>query len=194
MSLRSAIVLAALTLFAAPQARAQVRGFSDEWAAIAFSPSTGKVGMGWKSPFKGLVEQAALAKCDAKDAEIVANVSPGWAVLVISEDNKFAAVTAHNGTWKPLYEQAKRDLRKYTKKRAVRAIVVCSGDFKPLDFDIPVPPPALYKAGQEVSAWWNGKWYDASVTAVDEGKYKITYAGYDSKWDEWVGADRLKAR
>ncbi len=49
-----------------------------------------------------------------------------------------------------------------------------------------------YSAGQKVQVEWNGSWFDASILAVNGDQYHITYDGYDSSWDEWVGTDRIK--
>lgn len=38
-----------------------------------------------------------------------------------------------------------------------------------------------------------GQWYVAQILAVEDGKYRVHYSGWDSKWDEWVGAEKLRA-
>lgn len=49
---------------------------------------------------------------------------------------------------------------------------------------------ALCRVNDQVSVAWKGKWYDATVLKHNPTACLITYAGYDSSWDEWVGADR----
>ena len=49
-----------------------------------------------------------------------------------------------------------------------------------------------YKVGTKVEILWSGSWYKGSVIEVKESKYKITYEGWSSSWDEWVGKDRLR--
>ncbi len=39
---------------------------------------------------------------------------------------------------------------------------------------------------------WEGEWYPAHVLQTKGDKYYITYVGYDSSWDEWVGKDRIR--
>ena len=40
--------------------------------------------------------------------------------------------------------------------------------------------------GEQLRVEWNGAWYDARIVDVDGDRYRITYDGYDSSWDEWV--------
>ena len=49
-----------------------------------------------------------------------------------------------------------------------------------------------YKKGTKVEILWSGSWYKGSVIDVKEAQYKITYEGWSSSWDEWVGKDRLR--
>lgn len=53
---------------------------------------------------------------------------------------------------------------------------------------------ATYRAGEVVDVEWKGKWYEGKILEAKEGRYKIHYVGWDKKWDEWVGADRLRTR
>lgn len=55
-----------------------------------------------------------------------------------------------------------------------------------------------YKPGQNVKVEWNGTWWDALVREINtdvisEKKYLIHYVGFDSSWDEWVDASRIKS-
>lgn len=53
---------------------------------------------------------------------------------------------------------------------------------------------ALCKVGDQLQVHWGSKWWPARVTAVNAAgnKCKIHYKGYEHKWDEWVGADRIR--
>ncbi|WP_207493273.1 agenet domain-containing protein [Aridibaculum aurantiacum] len=50
-----------------------------------------------------------------------------------------------------------------------------------------------FNAGSSVEIYWSGSWYKGKVNEVKDGKYKISYDGWSSTWDEWVGTDRLRA-
>ena len=39
----------------------------------------------------------------------------------------------------------------------------------------------------------DGKWYVSQILAVKDGKYRVHYLGWDPKWDEWVGPEKLRA-
>ena len=46
--------------------------------------------------------------------------------------------------------------------------------------------------GQRGKVLWQGKWYSAKVLNTSGSQCYITYEGYDSSWDEWVGPDRFR--
>ncbi|MCF4967731.1 agenet domain-containing protein [Nostoc sp. CMAA1605] len=50
---------------------------------------------------------------------------------------------------------------------------------------------ALFKAGDSARILWRGKWYDGKILEVRSNRYKVTYTGYDSSWDEWVEPARV---
>jgi hypothetical protein len=54
--------------------------------------------------------------------------------------------------------------------------------------------PAIveYPAGSTVEVIWKRKWYPAKVVSVERGVHLIHYVDYDSDWDEWVGAERIR--
>jgi hypothetical protein len=54
----------------------------------------------------------------------------------------------------------------------------------------PAPAPAGAKAAVEVQ--WGGSWYAAEVLRVGGGLTRIHYVGWDSSWDEWVPAGRIR--
>lgn len=49
-----------------------------------------------------------------------------------------------------------------------------------------------YSVGDGVKVEWNGRWYQAKVMEKKADRYKITYLGWDSRWDEWVTPARMK--
>jgi len=54
----------------------------------------------------------------------------------------------------------------------------------------PVAAPARAKAAVEVE--WGGSWFAAEVLRVNGGLTLIHYTGWDSSWDEWVPAGRIR--
>jgi hypothetical protein len=188
----AAVAVAAVTLAGLQSTPVHAQKiYTDAWVAVALSPKTGQWASAWNGAFPGIAEQQALKACNAKDAEIVASYQGGWVVMALAEDNTFACVggraaTGDSRDWKPLAEQALKDLRKFTTKKATQVVVFASGTVEPLAYT----PPA-YQAGDAVRAKWNGEWYDARVLEVKTGQYRITYVGYGSNYDEWVGEDRL---
>lgn len=53
---------------------------------------------------------------------------------------------------------------------------------------------AAFQRGSQVRVEWQGEWWDATVLEVRGGYYYITYDGYESNWDEWVGPSRISRR
>jgi hypothetical protein len=49
----------------------------------------------------------------------------------------------------------------------------------------------VYPVGQKVDVEWEGKYYPATITAVDDAFMYIHYEGYDNTYDEWVMYDRI---
>ena len=56
------------------------------FAAIAYSPSTGKYGYSYNLRSRAAAEQAALQKCEAADARIVTWVNKGFIALALGSD------------------------------------------------------------------------------------------------------------
>lgn len=59
----------------------------------------------------------------------------------------------------------------------------------------PAAPPLVgpYQRGDLLTAQdQQGKWYRAEILDEKEGRYKVHYNGWDSKWDEWVPPAKLK--
>ncbi|MCC6625525.1 MAG: hypothetical protein IT385_30075 [Deltaproteobacteria bacterium] len=44
----------------------------------------------------------------------------------------------------------------------------------------------------QVSIQWGGSWYPGRVMKIEGGRYLVTYDGWSSTFDEWVGAERLR--
>lgn len=55
----------------------------------------------------------------------------------------------------------------------------------------PAEAPAL-KAGDAVQVAWKGRWWKASVLAVDGTRTRVHYDNWGSNWDEWVGPERIR--
>ena len=49
-----------------------------------------------------------------------------------------------------------------------------------------------YPAGSTVEVIWKREWYPARVMSVERGVHLIHYRDYDERWDEWVGAERIR--
>ena len=47
---------------------------------------------------------------------------------------------------------------------------------------------------QRVLVEWQGSYWEAEVIDERDGRFLVTYVGWDSSWDEWVTASRLRGR
>lgn len=45
-----------------------------------------------------------------------------------------------------------------------------------------------------VQVEWGNAWWDAEILEARGDRYLITYTGWSSSWDEWVGPERIRAR
>ncbi len=54
--------------------------------------------------------------------------------------------------------------------------------------------PGGFSVGETVEALWSGSWYDAKILKKKPGQYFITYPGYSSSWDQWIGGDKLRKK
>lgn len=52
---------------------------------------------------------------------------------------------------------------------------------------------AQYNVGDKVEVEERGKWYLSSVLKVEGDKFFIHYEGYSSKYDLWVGSERIRS-
>jgi TPR repeat protein len=58
----------------------------NSYAAIAYSPSTGKYAYSYDLRSRAAAEKAALEKCNVPDARVVCWVNRGWAALALGDD------------------------------------------------------------------------------------------------------------
>lgn len=135
-TLVATFVLSALTLGFCPAPTAQadeIKIDPDKYAAIAFSPKTGKYGYAWNHNTREAAEKAALAEVKADDAKNLTWVKYGWAVLVIADDGAygFDCTYGDGATDGATVEKAIKQLRKYSEAKIVTTVIVCSGDVKP---------------------------------------------------------------
>lgn len=70
----------------------------------------------------------------------------------------------------------------------VEAEILSANHFDEPENDEPFPVTSL------VEVEWEGEWYNAQVLKIEENSYYITYLDYDSSWDEWVNASRIRKR
>ncbi|HEV7402822.1 MAG TPA: Tudor-knot domain-containing protein [Chthoniobacteraceae bacterium] len=62
----------------------------------------------------------------------------------------------------------------------------------PRDFVFaPVAGPAA-RVGETCEARWQGKWYQAEILAAHDGKYQVTWPGWDKSYDSWVAPEDLR--
>ena len=72
-----------------------------------------------------------------------------------------------------------------------------SENFELLKPPAPTPPPQNRpainpKVGELVEVLSIGRWETARVLEARNGQYLIHYEGLDSRWDEWVGPERMR--
>lgn len=48
-----------------------------------------------------------------------------------------------------------------------------------------------WPVGAVLDVSWQSEVYKARVTAVDDGFMRVTYPGYEPRWDEWISATRV---
>ena len=135
-TLRNALVLSVLTLAGltvpAPHARADVTIDFDTYAAVAYSPATGKYGYAWNHRSRYLAERAALSKCPAADARVVGWVKGGWLVLAVGDNNAYGTGWEY-GVGATNVDAYKRALRQCLARanKVVTVVVLCSGNVAP---------------------------------------------------------------
>jgi hypothetical protein len=104
----------------------------DTYAAVAFSPSTGKYGYAWNYRSRSAAEQVALSQCKAADAKIVGWVKGGWLALAIGEENAYGVAWEY-GDGAANTDAVKRALQNLSKQNDKPAVLIClcSGDVPP---------------------------------------------------------------
>jgi hypothetical protein len=50
------------------------------------------------------------------------------------------------------------------------------------------------KLGEKIEIEWHGSYWDGEIIEVRGEFHKVHYTGWGSEWDEWVLAERLRAR
>jgi hypothetical protein len=98
---------------------------TDLWAAIAFSPSTGKYGSTCEWESQDNAVRVARECCNARDARCVVLCCNGWCSLALS-DPPVAGETAWGVGWGEDRETAERYALENARQRANRAKVVYS--------------------------------------------------------------------
>lgn len=127
-------VLALTALLAAtPSAPAEDIDF-DNYAAIAYSPSTGKFGYAWNYGTSWTAARRALAECKAPDARIVGSVNAGWVVLAVGDDNSYGVAVGqgYGADLRALRRQAIAACKAKGAGKVVKLVYVCSGHYKPI--------------------------------------------------------------
>lgn len=51
---------------------------------------------------------------------------------------------------------------------------------------------SLPAVGDKVKVFWGSRWYPGSIVEIDAEKFKFSYDGYSSSWDEWKTAEQLR--
>ncbi|MEA3211971.1 MAG: hypothetical protein QOE70_5028 [Chthoniobacter sp.] len=42
------------------------------------------------------------------------------------------------------------------------------------------------------NGWWDGKWSKAEIIAARDGKYQVTWPGWDKSYDSWLTPENLR--
>jgi serine/threonine-protein kinase len=129
-------ILALATLAPSQQtAKADVSIDFDRYAAIAYSPKTGKFGYAWNWGSRSQAESQALSECKADDAKVVGWVKGGWLALAVADDNAYATGYEYGdgASSANACQKAIDDCKEQTKSKNPPKIkvVVCSGDYAP---------------------------------------------------------------
>lgn len=74
--------------------------------------------------------------------------------------------------------------RKITMSLLVLLIVFFSADI--------LAKGTICSIGDKVRVLWKGKWYPGTVKKVKGAKCYVNPDGFEDKWNQWVGSDRLK--
>lgn len=102
----------------------------DTYAAIAYSPSTGKFHYAYNLDSRAAAEKAALAGCTPSDARIVAWVNAGWCALALGDDHECWGVGWSYGdgaTIKEAVDYALEECRSRTTNVELKLLVLSDG-------------------------------------------------------------------
>ncbi len=62
----------------------------------------------------------------------------------------------------------------------------------PRDFIFAKANGPAARVGETCEARWKGKWYQAEILAARDGKYQVTWPGWDQSYDSWVAPEDLR--
>lgn len=98
------------------------------YAAIAYSPSTGKYGYGNGYRSRYAAEREALRQCPESDAKVVGWVCNGFLALAVGDDNAYGTGYSFNAgaTNGAAMNNAMAECRKHTSKNPHILICICS--------------------------------------------------------------------
>src|ERR1017187_5206665 len=119
-------LLAAASVFAAvARADSTIDINSDSFAAIAYSPATGKYGYGNNYRSRSAAEKAALDNCGAEDARIACWVSRGFCALALGDDKTCWGVGWQYGGGSSNNDAKKSALENCGKRTTGAHIAIC---------------------------------------------------------------------
>jgi len=104
------------------------------YAAIAYSPKTTKIGVGYNFSSRAAAEKEALKECSADDARIVTWVNEGFCALALGDDKSVWGVGWSYGNGASTREAkafALEECNKRTKNGEIWAVVCSSDAVKP---------------------------------------------------------------
>jgi hypothetical protein len=109
-----------------PASRAEVISINEySYAAIAYSPATGKYGYSYNYRSRSAAESAALRNCPASDARIVCWVNNGFCSLALGNDRSSWGVGWSWGNGASTAEANANALRQCTARTRGARIVLC---------------------------------------------------------------------
>jgi hypothetical protein len=120
-------LLAAASVFAAV-ARASdstIEIDSRSFAAIAYSPATGKYGYAYNHRSRSAAEKAALEKCGAEDASVACWVNRGFCALALGDDKTCWGVGWQYGGGSSNTDAKKTALKECEKRTTGAHIALC---------------------------------------------------------------------
>ena len=53
---------------------------------------------------------------------------------------------------------------------------------------------SAFATGETVEVEWGAQFWEAKILSLKAGKFCVTYKGWESKWDECVGAERVRQK